>query len=53
VEVEKTPVVYEEVGVRKQAVEEQQRVSATVRREEVRVDTEGEAHPHAERELPQ
>jgi uncharacterized protein (TIGR02271 family) len=42
VEVEKTPVVYEEVGVGKRAVQETQQVSDTVRREELRVENEGD-----------
>lgn len=42
VEVEKRPVVYEEVGIGKQQVTETQRVAETVRREELRVDKEGE-----------
>jgi uncharacterized protein (TIGR02271 family) len=41
VEVSKQPVVYEEVGVGKRQVTEQQQVSDTVRREEARVETEG------------
>jgi uncharacterized protein (TIGR02271 family) len=40
-EVEKQPVVYEEVGVGKRATEETQQVSETVRREELRMDKEG------------
>ena len=42
VEVEKRPVVYEEVGVNKQQVVQSQQVSDTVRREELRVEKEGE-----------
>jgi uncharacterized protein (TIGR02271 family) len=42
VEVEKRPVVYEEVGVGKQQVVESQQVADTVRREELRVDKEGD-----------
>src|SRR5919199_336738 len=42
VEVEKTPVVYEEVGVGKREVTETQQVSETVRREEARIEHEGE-----------
>src|SRR5579859_2740101 len=38
VEVEKQPVVYEEVGVGKRISQETQRVSDTVRREELRMD---------------
>ena len=41
VEVEKTPVVYEEVGVNKREVTETQQVSETVRREEARIDRQG------------
>ena len=40
VEVEKTPVVYEEVGIGKRATQETQSVSDTVRREELRVDSD-------------
>lgn len=43
VTVEKTPVVYEEVGVGKRQIEETRDVNATVRREELRVDREGDA----------
>ncbi|MBV9329759.1 MAG: YsnF/AvaK domain-containing protein [Chloroflexi bacterium] len=42
VEVEKRPVVYEEVEVGKQQVQETQRVSDTVRREEARIEREGD-----------
>jgi uncharacterized protein (TIGR02271 family) len=45
VEVEKRPVVYEQVGVNKQQVVQTEQVSDTVRREEARVDTEGEVTP--------
>jgi uncharacterized protein (TIGR02271 family) len=41
-DVEKKPVVYEEVGVGKREVTEQQQVSETVRREEARIETEGD-----------
>jgi len=41
VEVEKRPVVYEEVGVGTRAVTETQSVSETVRREEARLDRDG------------
>jgi uncharacterized protein (TIGR02271 family) len=41
VEVDKQPVVYEEVGVGKREVTEQRQVSETVRREEPRIETEG------------
>jgi uncharacterized protein (TIGR02271 family) len=44
VELEKRPVVYEEVGVNKQQVVESQHVSDTVRREELRVDKEGDVN---------
>ena len=43
VAVEKTPVVYEEVGVGKREVTETQAVSGTVRREEARVERQGDA----------
>jgi len=46
VEVEKTPVVYEEVAIGKREVTTTQPVSETVRREEVHVETEGDTHPH-------
>ena len=42
VEVEKRPVVYEEVGLGKRATEETQQVSDTVRREELRMEKEGD-----------
>jgi uncharacterized protein (TIGR02271 family) len=42
VEVSKQPVVYEEVGVGKREVNEQRQVSDTVRREEPRIETEGD-----------
>jgi len=42
VEVEKQPVVYEEVGIGKRQVSETQQVSGTVRREEARLDKQGE-----------
>ena len=44
VEVDKQPVVYEEVGVGKQRVVENRSVSDTVRREELRVDREGDVN---------
>jgi uncharacterized protein (TIGR02271 family) len=44
VQVDKQAVVYEEVGVNKQQVVQNQPVSATVRREELRVDTEGDVN---------
>ena len=43
VEVEKRPVVYEEVGVGTREVTETQSVSDTVRREEARIERQGEA----------
>ena len=42
VEVEKTPVVTEEVSIGKRPVTETERVSGTVRKEEARVEEEGE-----------
>jgi len=42
VEIEKTPVVYEEVGVGKRVSQQTQQVSETVRREELRVDSDGD-----------
>jgi uncharacterized protein (TIGR02271 family) len=42
VEVEKQPVVYEEVGVGKRVKQETEQVSDTVRREELRMENEGE-----------
>jgi uncharacterized protein (TIGR02271 family) len=47
-EVEKRPVVYEEVGVGKRATEEIQEVSETVRREELRMDKEGDIEVQGE-----
>jgi uncharacterized protein (TIGR02271 family) len=41
-EVEKQPVVYEEVGVGKRATQETEQVSDTVRREELRMDKDGD-----------
>jgi uncharacterized protein (TIGR02271 family) len=46
VEVEKQPVVYEEVGVGKRVTQETQQVSDTVRREELRVENEGDVEVH-------
>jgi uncharacterized protein (TIGR02271 family) len=43
VEVEKQPYVYEEVGVGKRVTQDTRQVSDTVRREELRVDNEGDA----------
>ena len=42
VEMEKQPVVYEEVGVNKERVTNTQQVSDTVRREEARIEREGD-----------
>jgi len=42
VEIDKQPVVYEEVGVNKERVTDTQQVSETVRREEARIDREGD-----------
>jgi uncharacterized protein (TIGR02271 family) len=42
VEVEKTPVVYEEVGIGKRVTQETQQVTDTVRREELRTDAKGD-----------
>ncbi|MBV8720425.1 MAG: YsnF/AvaK domain-containing protein [Chloroflexi bacterium] len=46
VEVEKQPVVYEEVGVGKRVTQETREVSDTVRREELRMDHEGDVEVH-------
>jgi uncharacterized protein (TIGR02271 family) len=43
VEVDKQPMEYEEAGIRKQEVVQNQPVTETVRREELRVNREGEA----------
>jgi uncharacterized protein (TIGR02271 family) len=43
VTVEKQPVVYEEVGIGKREVQETRDVNATVKREELRVDEEGDS----------
>jgi uncharacterized protein (TIGR02271 family) len=43
VDVEKRPVVYEEVEVAKRQVQDTKQVSGTVRREEARIEHEGEA----------
>jgi uncharacterized protein (TIGR02271 family) len=48
VEVEKRPVVYEEVGVGKRATQETEEVSETVRREELRLDKEGDIEVQGE-----
>jgi uncharacterized protein (TIGR02271 family) len=42
VDVQKRPVVYEEVGIGKRAVQDTQQVSAEVRREEARIENEGD-----------
>ena len=42
VSVEKRPVVTEEISVGKQTVQETQQVSGTVRREEARIEAEGD-----------
>lgn len=42
VDVQKRPVVYEEVGIGKRAVQDTQHVSAEVRREEARIENEGD-----------
>lgn len=42
VEVEKQPVVYEEVGIGKRVTQETRQVSDTVRREELRMENEGD-----------
>lgn len=44
VDVEKQPVVYEQVGVGKRQVIENEQVSDTVRREELRMDKEGDVN---------
>ena len=49
VEVEKRPVVYEEVSVGKREVQETERVSGTVRREEARVERGGDVSLHEHR----
>jgi uncharacterized protein (TIGR02271 family) len=43
VRVEKTPVVREEVSARKRQVQDTERVSETVRREEARIESQGDA----------
>lgn len=50
VHVEKTPIVTGEVDVSKRSVEETQRIDETTKREEVRVEEEGEAHIHQKRD---
>jgi len=42
VRVEKTPVVREEISLRKRQVQDTERVSETVRREEARIESEGD-----------
>jgi hypothetical protein len=44
VRVEKKPVVREEVTLKKQQVQDTERVSDTVRREEARIERTGDAH---------
>ena len=46
--VDKRPVVTEEIEVGTRAVHETERVSATVRREEARIATQGDIHAHDE-----
>ena len=46
VEVDKQPVVYEEVGVGKRVTQETRQVSDTVRREELRMEHEGDVDVH-------
>jgi uncharacterized protein (TIGR02271 family) len=48
VEVEKQPVVYEEVGVSKRVTQDTEQVSDTVRREELRVDKDGDVDVRAD-----
>ena len=43
VRVEKTPVVREEVSIRKRQVQDTERISETVRREEARIEGQGDA----------
>ena len=45
---EKETVVAEELSVGKREVEERERLSGTVRREEARVETEGDVHTRGE-----
>ena len=47
--VEKRPVVKEEIKVGKQQVQETKQVSGTVRREEARIEGEGEGHVDVDR----
>jgi uncharacterized protein (TIGR02271 family) len=50
VDVEKQPVVYEEVGIGKRVSQETRQVDDTVRREELRVENEGDAEVRNRRE---
>lgn len=52
VDVEKQPVVYEEVGLGKRQVVQNKQVSDTVRREELRLDREGEVNLSDTRSAP-
>jgi uncharacterized protein (TIGR02271 family) len=49
VSVEKRAVVTEEIGVGKRIVQETQEVSGTVRREEARIESEGDVDPKKDR----
>lgn len=49
VRVEKTPVVREEVSVRKREVQDSERVSETVRREEARIESQGDVRMSEQR----
>jgi uncharacterized protein (TIGR02271 family) len=49
VEVEKRPVVTEEISIGKQTVQETQQVSGTVRREEARIEGEGDVEMEGRR----
>jgi uncharacterized protein (TIGR02271 family) len=49
VEVSKQPVVYEEVGIGKRVTQETETVSDTVRREELRVDEDGDVEVRKDR----
>jgi len=46
VELEKQPVVYEEVGIGTRVTQDTEQVSGTVRREELRTDSEGDVEVH-------
>jgi len=48
VTVEKQPVVVEEIDVGKRVIEETERVSGTVRREEARIEHEGDVQVHGD-----